>query len=340
MQKSTKCTRGRFPILKHTRRRHLAFIGAALAMPALPRQAPAQVWPSKPIRAIVPFTPGSTIDIVARIVLDALSQQLGQSIIVENRGGAGGTIGAAMAARAEPDGYTVLAHSSAHVTTPAIYPNAPYDTARDFVAVAALGSSANIMVVAPDKGFKTPMDLVATAKQKAGGMTFGTAGVGSSTHFTTERFRFSAGFEGVHVPFRGMPEVLTEVMTGRVDFCFSTIAAALPFIRDGKLVALAVSTPKRSSALPDVPTTLELGYANSDYTFWNGLFLPAKTPREIVERLHQEAQKAATLPAVREKLAQQGIDPMPITPAEFDALVRKEIDESIALVKAAGIKVN
>ena len=137
-----------------------------------------------------------------------------------------------------------------------------------------------------------------------------------------------------------MPEVLTEVMTGRVDFCFSTIASALPFIRDGKLVALAVSTPKRSSALPDVPTTLELGYANSDYTFWNGLFVPAKTPRDIVERLHQEAQKAATAPAVREKLAQQGIDPMPITAAAFDALIRKEIDESIALVKAAGIKVN
>jgi tripartite-type tricarboxylate transporter receptor subunit TctC len=327
-------------MIEHTRRRHLAWIGAVLATPALPRLARAQAWPSKAIRVIVPFTAGSTIDIVARTVFDPLSQQLGQSITVENRGGAGGTIGAGMVARAEPDGYTVLAHSSAHVTTPAMYPNAPYDTARDFVAVAALGSSPNIVVAAPEKGFKTLQDLVATAKQKAGAMTFGTAGVGSSTHFTTERLRFSAGFEGVHVPFRGMPEVLTEVMTGRVDFCFSTIAPALPFIRDGKLIALAVSTPKRSSALPDVPTTLELGYANSDYTFWNGLFLPAKTPREIVDRLHQEAQKAANLPAVREKLGQQGIDPMPITPAEFDALIRKEIEDSIALVKAAGIRVN
>jgi len=171
-------------------------------------------------------------------------------------------------------------------------------------------------------------------------MTFGTAGVGSSTHFTTERFRFSAGFDGVHVPFRGMPEVLTEVMTGRVDFCFSTIASALPFIRDSKLVALAVSTPKRSSALPNVPTTIELGYKDSDYTFWNGLFLPAKTPTEIADKLHQEARKAATSPAVVEKLAAQGIDPMPITAAEFDAQIKKEIAESIALVKAAGIKVN
>ena len=250
---------------------------------------------------------------MARIVFEPLSQQLGQSIIVENRGGAGGTIGAGMVARADPDGYTLLAHSSAHTATPAIYPNAPYDAARDFVAVAALGSSPNIVVVAPEKGIKTLQELVAAAKQKAGAMTFGTAGVGSSTHFTTERFRFSAGFDGVHVPFRGMPEVLTEVMTGRVDFCFSTIASALPFIRDGKLVALAVSTPKRSSALPDVPTTLELGYANSDYTFWNGLFVPAKTPRDIVERLHQpRRRRPSTAPAVQEKLAQQGIDPMPI----------------------------
>ena len=323
-----------------TRRRHLALIGAALAAPALSRAAFAQAWPSKQIRAIIPFTAGSTIDIVARIVFEPLSQQLGQSIIVENRGGAGGTIGAGMVARADPDGYTLLAHSSAHTATPAIYPNAPYDSARDFVAVAALGSSPNIVVVAPEKGIKTLQELVAAAKQKAGAITYGTAGVGSSTHFSTERFRFSAGFDGVHVPFRGMPEVLTEVMTGRVDFCLSTIASALPFIRDGKLVALAVSTPKRSSALPDVPTTLELGYANSDYTFWNGLFAPAKTPREIVERLHQEALKAANAPAVREKLGQQGIDPMPITAAAFDALIRKEIDESIALVKAAGIKVN
>jgi tripartite-type tricarboxylate transporter receptor subunit TctC len=328
-------------MIKHTRRRHLAVLGAALVAPALlPRLARAQAWPSKPIRAIIPFTAGSTVDIVSRIVFDPLSQQLGQSIIVENRGGAGGTLGANVVARADPDGYTVLAHSSAHVATPAIYPNAPYDTARDFVTVAAMGSSPNIAVVAPDKGIKTLKELVSLAKQKSGAMTFGTAGVGSSTHFTTERFRFSAGFDGVHVPFRGMPEVLTEVMTGRVDFCFSTIASALPFIRDGKLVALAVSTPNRSSYLPEVPTTLELGYANSDYTFWNGLFLPVKTPRDIVERLHQETQKAANSQAVREKLAQQGIDPMPLTAEAFDSQIKKEIADSIALVKAAGIRVN
>ena len=275
----------------HTRRHHLRLLGAALSLPALPHIARAQAWPSKQIRAIIPFTAGSTVDIVSRIVFEPLSQQLGQSIIVENRGGAGGTIGASAVARADPDGYTMLAHSSAHSATPAIYPNAPYSAAQRFHHRRGARLSPNIVVVSPDKGFKTLQELVAAAKAKNGAMTFGTAGVGSSTHFTTERFRFSAGFEGVHVPFRGMPEVLTEVMTGRVDFCFSTIASALPFIRDGKLLALAVSTPKRSSALPNVPTTLELGYANSDYTFWNGLFLPAKTPREIADKLHQEARR-------------------------------------------------
>jgi len=326
--------------MRQTRRRHLAQLGAGLTALALPRIARAQSWPSKSIRAIIPFTAGSTVDIVSRIVFEPLSQQLGQSIIVENRGGAGGTIGANAVAKADPDGYTMLAHSSAHSATPAIYPNAPYSAANDFITVAALGSSPNIVVVAPDKGFKTLQELVAAAKAQNGAMTFGTAGVGSSTHFTTERLRFSAGFDGVHVPFRGMPEVLTEVMTGRVDFCYSTIAAALPFIRDNKLLALAVSTPKRSSALPNVPTTIELGYKDSDYTFWNGLFLPVRTPKEIVDKLHQEARKAANSPTVVEKLGAQGIDPMPMTAAEFDAQIKREIAESIALVKAAGIKVN
>jgi tripartite-type tricarboxylate transporter receptor subunit TctC len=316
----------------------LKLIGAAIAAPFVSRIAQAQSWPSKPIRAIVPVSAGSTIDIISRIVFDPLSQQLGQSIVAENRGGAGGTIGAAAVARAEPDGYTLLINSSQHTVSPAVYANLSYDTARDFAAVVSLGSSPNVTVVSPEKGFKTLREFVAAAKAKPGGFTYGTAGVGSATHLSTERFRFSAGFDGVHVPFRGMPEALTEVMTGRVDFSCSSIAPALPFIRDGKLVALAVTTPQRSAALPAVPTSLEAGYANSDYTFWTGMFLPAKTPREIVERLHQETLKALRAPGVPEKLAQQGIEPMPITPAAFDAQIKTEIDSILALVKAAGIK--
>src|SRR5262245_19655626 len=240
--------------LKHTRRQHLCLLATAIV--ALPRAARAQAWPARPIRVVVPFSAGSTIDVVSRIVFDPLAQQLGQSIVVENRTGAGGTIGAGGVARAEPDGYTLLVNSSAHSAAPAIYTNVPYETARDFAAVASLGSSPNVTVIAPAKGIKTLQELVAAAKAKPGTFTYATAGVGSATHLSTERLRFSAGFDAVHVPFRGMPEALTEVMTGRVDFSCSSIAAALPFIRDGKLLALAVTTPKRSSALPDVPTSL------------------------------------------------------------------------------------
>ena len=326
--------------MEHTRRRHLSLLGAALATPALLRSAHAQAWPTKSIRVIMPFSAGSTGDIVARIVCDPLSQLIGQPVVVENRVGAGGTIGAGMVARADPDGYTLLVNSSAHAAAPAIYANVPYDTARDFAAVAALGSSPNVTVIAPDKGIKTLQELVAAAKTKAGGLTFGTAGVGSATHFSTERFRLSAGFEALHVPFRGMPEALTEVMTGRVDFSCSSISAALPFIQDGKLLPLAVTTPQRSSVLPNVPTSLELGYANSDYTFWTGMFAPARTPRDLIEKLHAEVQKAIAMPGVKEKLAVQGVDPMPVGASAFDAQVKVEVASNIALAKAAGIKAN
>jgi len=292
------------------------------------------------VRFVVGFTPGGPSDILARALGAKLSETLGQAVVVENRVGAGGTIGAGMVARADPDGYTLLVNSSAHAAAPAIFANVPYDTAKDFAAVAALGSSPNVTVVAPDKGIKTLRDLVAAAKTKAGGLSFATAGVGSATHFSTERFRLSAGFEALHVPFRGMPEALTEVMTGRVDFSCSSISAALPFIQDGKLLALAVTTPQRSSVLPNVPTSLELGYANSDYTFWTGMFAPAKTPRDIIEKLHAEVQKAVAMPAVKEKLAVQGVDPMPVGAAAFDAQVKAEVESNIALAKAAGIKAN
>jgi tripartite-type tricarboxylate transporter receptor subunit TctC len=321
-------------------RRQFLHLAAAAALPLVSRTAGAQAWPSKTIRVIIPFTAGSTIDVIARIVFEPLAQQLGQAMVIENRAGAGGMTGAAAVARADPDGYTFLVNSSAHSAVPAIYANVPYDTARDFAAVASLGSTPNVIVISPTKGMRRLQELVAAAKAKPGTITYATAGVGSATHLSTERFRFSAGFEGVHVPFRGMPEALTEVMTGRLDFSCSSFAPALPFIRDGKLLPLAVTTPKRSSALPDVPTTLEAGYANSDYTFWTGMFLPAKAPRDIVERMHQEAQRALRAPGMPQKLAQHGVEPMPITPEAFDALIKNEIESNIALVKAAGIKLN
>jgi tripartite-type tricarboxylate transporter receptor subunit TctC len=319
-----------------TRRRFLQWTGAALAAPVMPQLAFAQKWPAKPIRAIVPFSAGSTIDIIGRIVLDPLGAALGQNIVVENRGGAGGTIGSAIVARAEPDGYTMLIHASAHSAAPAAYPHAPYDTARDFSGVAIFGTVPNVLVVSPAKGFKTIQQLVAAAKK--GNMTFASAGIGSATHWAAERLRLAAGFQATHVPFKGGPEALTEVLTGRVDFMCIGISSGLQFIRSGQLLPLAVSTLKRSSALPNVPTTIEAGYPNSDYTFWNGMLVPSKTPRAIVNRLHAEMQKVLQLPAVIEKFKPQGIEPLPVSPKEFDAMIKKEIANNIEIVKKAGLK--
>jgi tripartite-type tricarboxylate transporter receptor subunit TctC len=299
----------------------------------------AQAWPTKPIRAILPVAPGTGVDTVTRLVFHQLSLQLGQQIVIENRGGAGGTIGVAAVAKADPDGYTILAHSSSHTIAPAIYANLPYDPARDLAAVAPFGKMPTALVVSPGKGIRTVHELVAAAKAKPGSFTFASAGVGSTTHLTAERFRLSAGFEAVHVPFRG-GGFRPEVSSGRVDFAFSPIAVALPDIRDGRLLALAVSSRERVSALPDVPTTLEAGFADSDYVLWAGVLVPAKTPRDIVDKLHQETVKALQVPSLREKLATFDVEPMSMTPAEFDAYIRSDIVANGVLAKAAGLKPN
>ena len=268
------------------------------------------------------------------------SGELGQSIIVENRTGAGGTIGAAAVAKADPDGYTILVNSSSHTVIPSLYPNAPYNAARDFSGVIPLGSLPNVLVVAPSKGFKSLGDLVAAAKGKPGLITYASAGIGSGTHFSAERLRLSAGFEGVHVPFRGAPEAYTEVMTGRVDFFFGALASALPFIRDGKLLALAVSTPKRTSSLPDVPTTLEAGYPNSDYTFWFAVFVPAKRRKGLLRSFTKRLLKTLQSTNLMDKLATLGVEPMVLTPTELDALVKREIAANADVVTAANIKID
>ena len=321
-----------------SRRRFIKLSTSALAAASLPGAALAQAWPSRPIRVMVPFAAGSSLDIVGRLVMDPLSTQLGQPIVIENRGGAGGTIGSALVAKAEADGYYLLVQASAHSAAPAAYSNIGYDVAKDFIAIIPFGTLPNVTVVAPASGIKTLKDLV--AKGKSGQITYASAGVGSATHWAAERIRVAGGFQGVHVPFRGGPDALTEVMAGRVDFTSMGMSAALPLIKAGNLVPLAVSTPKRSAALPDVPTTLEAGLPNSDYTYWMGLFVSSKTPVPIVERLRSETERALKNPNVVEKFAAQGIEPMPLSTAEFTALIQKEIDSNIALVKAAGLKFN
>jgi tripartite-type tricarboxylate transporter receptor subunit TctC len=303
-------------------------------------QGSAETWPGKPIRAIVPVAAGSTTDIVPRVVFEQLSTQLGQSIVVENRTGAGGTIGAGFVAKADPDGYTMLVHSNAHTIAPALYPNLTYDPARDFAAVVPLGRSSNVMVVSPTSGFKTVGDLVAAAKARPGGLNFSSVGIGTATHLSAERFRSSAGLEMVHIPFRGGAEAITEVMAGRVDFFFGPVGIVLQHVREGKLVALVVNGPTRAGALPEVPTTREAGFANAEFPTWFGLFLPAKTPREIVDRLHDETIKALRAPKLMDKLASLGVDSMVMSPSEFDALIQKEIATNRDLVKGAGVKSN
>ena len=298
----------------------------------------AQTWPVKPIKAIVPIAAGSLTDIVPRIVFEQLSTQLGQNIVVENRPGAGQTTGVALVAKSDPDGYTLLANSSAQTIAPAFYPNLSYDPGRDLAAVATLGVSPFVLVVSPNRGFKSVSDLIAAAKAKPRAFNFSSPGVGSASHLSAERFRLSAGVQAVHVPFKGGVEAMTEVMAGRIDFFFMALGAALPQIRDGKLSALAVNGAARSPALPDVPTIREAGLNDAEYPTWFGVFVPAKTSRTTVDRLHQQTLKALQEPKVKDRLSKLGVDPMTMTPAEFDALVRKEISLNTALVKAIGLK--
>ena len=251
-----------------TRRQFVQMSAASLATPLLPARAFAQAWPARPIRADDSVRGGQLARHRRPAGVDPLASQLGQPVVIENRGGAGGTIGTGLVAKADPDGYSILIQASAHSAAPAAYPNITYDVAKDFVAIIPFGTLPNVTVVAPGSGIKTLKDLV--AKAKAGSVTYGSAGVGSATHWAAERIRVAGGFTGVHVPFRGGPEALTEVMTGRVDFTSMGMSAALPLIQDGKLVALAVSTPTRSKTLPDVPTTIEAGLPDSDYVYWMG----------------------------------------------------------------------
>lgn len=305
---------------------------------ALAGASAADTWPSKPIRVVIPFSAGSATDIIPRAVFEQLSVELGQPIIVENRPGGGGTVGVGSVVRAEPDGYTLLANSSAHTIAPWIVANIPYDTANDLAAVIALGKNPNVLVVSPEKGWKTIHDMVAAAKSRPGTFNYGSAGVGTATHISAERLRQSAGLQAQHVPYRGGPEAITDVLGGRVDFYYCPISTAIPLIRDGRLLGLAVSTPERASALPEIPTSLEAGFANSDSTIWYGVFAPAKTPREIIDRLHAATVKVLQSPTMQQRLAQLAVDPMPMSPLEFDKLVRDEIAANETVIKAAVIK--
>ena len=286
---------------------------------------------------IVPFAAGSTTDIIARAISDKMSASMGQQLVVDNRGGASGTIGQGMAANAEADGYTVMIHSSSHTVSPSTFAKLPFDTLTAFAGVTPISSTPNVLVIAPSKGIKTVRELIAAAKASSSGLNFASAGQGSATHLNAEKFKLAAGINAINIPFKGSGEAVSEVLSGRVDYYFSPITPVIGQIKTGQLVALAVGSPKRASALPDVPTTAEAGVPGSEFNFWIGMMVPAKTPRDIVNRLHAEVLKALALPEVKERFVQLGADAWTLTPEQFDAYIKAEIVSNAALVKAAGL---
>jgi tripartite-type tricarboxylate transporter receptor subunit TctC len=300
----------------------------------------AQTWPAgQPIKVVIPFTAGSATDTIARTVFEQVGSQIGQTFVIDNRVGASGTLGANAVAKADPDGYTLLVNSSSHTITPSTFSNLPYDTEKDFAAVIPLANLANVLVVAPSK-YKSVKDVADAARAKPGALNYASAGAGSASHVNAERFLLAANAKAQHVPFKGAPEALREIVADRIDFYFTPLAPARGLINDGKLSAIAVSSSSRSKALPNVPTTVEAGFPNSEYNFWIGVFAPAKTAAPVLERLHKEIAAALANPAVIEKMTKLGADPMTMSAADFRALIGKEIKDNAALVKAAGIKAN
>ncbi len=320
-------------------KRFLFVAATALVAASTWAQAPAggagQDYPNRIIKIIVPFTAGSNTDIMARIVGERLSASMGQAVVVENRPGAGGTLGAAQVAKSDPDGYTLLVVSTGHVVNPVLYDSLPYDTVADFAGVSPLAALTTVLVVGVGSPIKSVSELIAAAKAKPGQLNYASAGVGSATHVTAEKFRAISGTQIMHIPFKGTPETIVEVSSGRVDFMFTPVLASLPSIRDNRLRVLAVTSSKRSSVLPDVPTVSEAGLPGFVFDFWIGLLAPAKTPRAIVNKLNLEVSKALAQPGIIERMTKLGAEPMPMTPERFDAYIREEFTTLGAIMKAA-----
>jgi len=312
---------------------------AALALFSTVCAAQPQHFPNKPIRMIVGFTPGSEIDVVARLLNQEISENWGQRVVVDNRTGAGGTVGGAIAATAAPDGYTLFFNSVSHTASQALYSKLPYDTLRDFAGVSQATSAPNVLVVAPTQGIKSVKELLALARQKSGQINFGSAGVGSGTHITGEMFRLAEQLNVSHVPYKGVPELLADTVTGRIHYSFSPIGNTLPFVKDRRLIALAVTTTARSPSLPEVPTVAESAIPGFEWDQWYGLFAPAKTPRAIVNQLSKEMARVLALPDIRERLAFRGSVPKPSTPEQFDKFVRAEVEKVTKAIRAGGIKI-
>lgn len=314
--------------------------GAMLGAVAAAAPVHAQSWPSKAVTVVVPLGPGNALETVGRPVLEQLAQRLGQPFVVENRAGAGTATGTTHAARSTPDGYTILFHSSTLSIIQAAHTKRTFDALTDFIPVVPLGKQPTLLVTSSSKGINTAKELIDAAKAKPGSMNFASAGPGSTSHVAAERFIRPAGIDAKHVPFRSPSEGLTETLTGRIDFYFPPFSVALPMVRDGKLVPLAVSTKARAAALPQIPTTTELGLKDSAFEFWIGFFLPAKTPPEIVNRLNAETLAVLETPAMKARLEQFGYQPMKMAPQQFAGFFKEDLEDLGRLIKAAGIQAN
>ncbi len=300
--------------------------------------AAAQTYPAKPVHAILSFPPGTAVDIVGRIVFAKVAEMWGQPVVMENRGGAGGSIGAGAVVRAAPDGYTLLVNSNAQVVNPALYAHLPYDTFKDFVEIAPLTNAPNVYVVAPDSRHKTLMDVVQAAKAKPGALNIGHAGIGSSTHLNTERFIAATKIKVTQVPYKGTPEVVNAILGGQVEGYWCPISAAIAQIQGGKLRPLAVSTDKRSPQLPEVPSVAEAGVKNAESTLWVGVWAPARTSRDIVNKVNADLRKALSDTHVRAQLYVLGNETMDMSPQQFAQFARSEAAIYAKLLKTAGLK--
>lgn len=314
----------------------VAIVGCASAFAA---GAPQQKFPSKPIRIIVPFSAGSQTDILARMIGQKMFENWGQQVVVDNRPGAGGRLASEIMLNANPDGHNLMMQSASHAANAALYRKLPYDTVKDFSGVTQVASVPNVLVVAPSQNIKSVKDLIALAKAKPGQINFGSAGLGSGTHINGEQFKLAAGIDVAHIPYKGTPEALTDTATGRIHYFFSPLVPALPFIRDKRLVPLAVSTAKRSPVLPDVPTIAEAALPGFEFDLWYGLLASSKTPKPILEQLSKEVARILALPDIRERMLRDGAVPKSSTPQEFDAFIRTEVDNLGKVVRASGAKI-
>jgi tripartite-type tricarboxylate transporter receptor subunit TctC len=310
----------------------------AVVLALLAGHVGAQNFPNKPVKLVISFTPGSSTDIIGRAVAAKLQEMWGQPVIAENRPGAGGTVGSEFVLRSDPDGYTLLANSSAHVANPGIYKDLRYDTMKDFVNLALLGGGPNVLMAAPSTGWKTLPDFVNAAKADPGKLNFASAGIGSGTHFNLEKLKIATGIDVVHVPYKGTPEAIGDTIAGRTCCYWAPLNAALPHVNGGKAVALAVSSAQRSPLLPNVPCVAEQGFHGLDYTLWVGLWGPAKMPADLAAKINKDVNAARASPELRGQLTKLGTVPGNLTILQFTEFVRKDLDDTRKILQAAGIK--